>query len=96
MNADIVKKENRIYLTGTLNFYNVMSIYQHSLSLLNTPALEFDFSGVESSDSAGLALIIEWIKYAGRKNKKIKFHHLSKDILSLATAADLDKLIPTD
>lgn len=92
--ADITLNHNSFAVSGNLNCFNVMSVYKKSLvQLNNVPALEFDFSAVKSSDSAGLALIIEWIKYAKNSNKPIKFHHLSSHILALAKAAGLDMLI---
>lgn len=92
--ADITFDEQRLILSGDLNFLNVMPLYQKSLPYLHQcPELPFDFAEVKSSDSAGLALIIEWIKYAKRSNKQIHFSHLSQDLLSIATAAGIDQLI---
>ena len=46
--------------------------------------LEFDFSRLKSSNSAGLALMIEWIKLAKRSNKKIRFLSISEDLKAIA------------
>lgn len=94
--ADIHYLNNRFILSGELDFYNVMLIYKKSKKLLARPAvLEFDFTAVKNSDSAGLALILEWIKYARNNNKPITFISLSDKILSLAQASGLYNLIPT-
>jgi phospholipid transport system transporter-binding protein len=89
--ADITFNGSHFLVTGDLNFSNVMSVYQKSLlDADKCSELIFDFSQLNSSDSSGLALIIEWIKLSKQKNKPIKFTHLSQDIMSIAKAAGLD------
>ena len=86
--------ENKCLLAGHLNFANVMSIYADSLAFLGThDNIEFDFTQVTSSDSAGLALIVEWIKWAHQQNKKIRLTNISGELMSLARASSLDKMI---
>lgn len=92
--AEIILVGNQLCLSGELNFLNVMTVYQKSLPLINqTNNLQFDFSRLTSSNSAGLALIIEWTKLARSLNKTISLYHLSADILSIAKAAGLDTLV---
>ena len=79
---------------GELDFSNVMAVYRKSLlQLANCPEFNFDFSQLKSSDSSGLALVIEWIKLAKQKNKRVRIRHLSQDLLSIARVAGLDKII---
>ena len=92
--ADIHFQDNHFVVAGELNFFNVMSVYEKSLpQLKKCSELLFDFSQVQSSDSAGLALIIEWIKYSKKSHKPIQFIHLSNAIVSIAKAAGIDSLI---
>ena len=92
--ADIVLQDNRFLIRGDLNFSNVMSIYRKSVQpSQHCPELVFDFSQLTSSDSAGLALIIEWIKLSRQLNKPIRFAHLSSDLMSIAKAAGIDELL---
>lgn len=94
--ADITFKDDQFFVSGELSFFSVMSVFQKSLPVLQQcNEWQFDFSGLKSSDSGGLALIMEWIKLAKQENKAIYFLHLSSDILSLAKTAGLDSLIPT-
>jgi phospholipid transport system transporter-binding protein len=89
--ADITLQGNQFHVSGDLNFANVMSIYQKSLSQVNQCSeLIFDFSQLTSSNSAGLALIIEWIKLSKQISKPIHFNHLPDDIMSIAKAAGVD------
>ena len=94
MQADITLQDNAFFITGNVNFSNVMSVYKKSLSqLCKCPELTFDFSQLKAADSSGLALIVEWIKFAKQHNQSICFKNLSTDLLSIAKAARLDHLI---
>lgn len=103
---DVTLNQNQLSLVGDLKFYNVMSAYADSIKLLNTlvtndtskgyqsrPEVIIDFSHVKSSDSSGLALLIEWIKLAKQKQFSVRFTNLSDDIISIARVAGIDKLI---
>src|SRR3990167_6394962 len=93
--ATITFNNNQFLLSGELDFSNVMLIYEKSLSQLKqAQQLNFDFSQLHSSNSAGLALIVEWIKYAKQHKKKISLTNLPDNLLSIAKAAGIDKLIP--
>ncbi|OGT54913.1 MAG: hypothetical protein A3F43_01000 [Gammaproteobacteria bacterium RIFCSPHIGHO2_12_FULL_42_10] len=71
-----------------------MSAYQDSLKYLDKlPHYQFDFSQVKKSNSAGLALIFEWIKCAKIHQKTIRFSGISAHLLSIAKVADCDGLI---
>jgi phospholipid transport system transporter-binding protein len=93
--ADITWQNEQLFVSGELTFYNVLALYQTSLAFFNHSAeiLYFNFAKLTASDSAGLALIIEWIKYARHHQKTIRFQQLSVDLLSLAKAAGIDELI---
>lgn len=91
--ANISMEGRQFFVAGDLHFSNVMPLYEKSLqSILACPELVFDFSQLKSSDSSGLALIVEWIKLAKQQNKPIQFLHLSQDIMSIAKAAGLDSM----
>lgn len=92
--ADITFQNNTFHVIGDLDFSNVMSVYQKSLSnLMKCPEAIFNFSQLTSSDSSCLALIMEWMKFAASERKPIRFTHLSAELMSIAKAAGMDKLI---
>lgn len=93
-NADILFKNNQFFLTGDLTYSNVMSIYEKSLpDLYKCLELRFDFSRLKSSDSSGLALMIEWIKFSKHQHRRIQFLNLSKELMAIAKVAGIDGLI---
>ncbi len=92
--VDITYQDNTLKVSGTLSFSNVMSVYEKSLPYLTEQSKWiFDFSAVVSSDSAGLALMFEWIKLANIRQQSFQFLHVSQDLLSLAKAAGLLPLL---
>jgi phospholipid transport system transporter-binding protein len=56
--------------------------------------IELDLDGVEATDSAGLALLVEWIGWARREKRELKFRHLPKQVLALAHISEVDTLLP--
>jgi phospholipid transport system transporter-binding protein len=94
-NAEVRIENNTLYLCGDLDFSNAILIYQQSQSLFSSgaSALVIDFSGLRSANSVVMALIIDWMRRAKRADKSIQFKHLSSDVMSLARASGLDKVI---
>lgn len=92
--AEIIFNDDVFKIKGDINFANVMSLCQQSLAHFNhRPILSFDFSEVKSSDSSGLALVIEWVKLGKKNNKQIRLMHVPEDLMSIAKAAGLDRLL---
>ena len=53
--------------------------------------ISIDLTDVASTDSAGLALMIEWIKYARHHRLHIVFKNIPEQLLNLAKLSGLDK-----
>jgi phospholipid transport system transporter-binding protein len=92
--VQVTFQTNQISIAGDLDFSNVMAVHEKSLLQLGrSHELNVDFSKLHSSDSSGLALLIEWIKLAEGHGKKIHFTHVSDDLMSIAKVAGLNELI---
>ena len=92
--GDIHYQNETFVITGSLDYSNVNLIYQKSLGHLNAASqLIFDFSQVKSINSSGIALMIEWLKFAKEHKKKIQFHHIPNHLLTISKTAGIDKLI---
>ena len=92
--ADIKFQDHQFLVTGNLDFSNVIWVYKKSLlQMHHQTQLVFDFSGLKSSNSAGFALIIEWVKFAKQHHQSIAFTNLPSALLSIAKIAGLDKLL---
>jgi phospholipid transport system transporter-binding protein len=88
----LIKFENdRLMVSGDLNFSNIMYLWKDSLPLLDRcSAWHFDLSQVGSSSSAGLALLFEWIRLSRKQNKKIHFNNIPQQLLSIAHVCSID------
>jgi phospholipid transport system transporter-binding protein len=51
-----------------------------------------DLGGVGNADSAGLALMLEWIKISRSRKTSIKFRNIPQQLLNLAKLSGIDKL----
>lgn len=57
--------------------------------------IHLDFSGVIRINSAGLALLIEWIKEARRGSRLLEISNPPGDLLAMARICDVEGLIRT-
>ncbi|MDT8310738.1 MAG: STAS domain-containing protein [Methylophaga sp.] len=56
--------------------------------------LRIDLSAVSRSDSAGLALLIRWMREASASGKDIIFEQMPAQMLAMAAASGLDTILP--
>jgi phospholipid transport system transporter-binding protein len=59
--------------------------------LAATKQVTMDLGGVGNADSAGLALMIEWIKVTRSKRVQLRFRNIPEQLLNLAKLSGLDK-----
>lgn len=55
--------------------------------------LEVDLSGVTLSDSAGLALLLEWVTWANHTVREIRFVDIPERILAIAKTTEVEALL---
>jgi len=55
--------------------------------------LEIDLSGVTLSDSAGLALLLEWVTWANHTVREIRFSGMPERVLAIAKTTEVDDLL---
>ena len=55
--------------------------------------IEMDLSGVTETDSAGLALMLEWITWANHTVREIRFINTPKKIDAIAKTTEVDHLL---
>lgn len=92
--ADITLKNGCFFVSGDLDFLNVMSVYQKSIAYFGTQqSIVCDFTELHSSNSAGLGLIVEWIKLAMTQQKKITFINMPECLRTIANVAALTTIL---
>lgn len=55
--------------------------------------IEVDLSGVTNADSAGLALLLEWITWANHTVREIRFLSMPERILAIARTTEVERLL---
>ncbi len=86
---------NTIEVSGELTFATVNDVLGEVQNLVESLAkLDVDLAKVTRSDSAGLALLVHWIRAAKTAKKQLVFHHIPSQMLAIASASGLDELLP--
>jgi phospholipid transport system transporter-binding protein len=81
----------RFAISGDLTFSTISKDTVKTLATLcQADALSVDLSRVANSDSAGLALMIEWGKLARSKNIALTFKLIPQQLLNLAKLSGLE------
>ena len=84
----------RIALHGELGFATAKDILGASKQLFaEHPVLKVDLSGVTHSDSAGLALLLEWINWAKHYRREMRYFNLPEPILAIARISEVSDLL---
>ncbi|MGR9013393.1 MAG: STAS domain-containing protein [Gammaproteobacteria bacterium] len=79
-------------IDGDLTFATIDKQTLKSFSFLKTAKeVTIDLSRVASTDSAGLALMIEWIKYSQHNRTHIAFKNIPEQLLNLAKLSGFDQ-----
>ncbi len=83
-------------LIGELIFTTVTQIYQQSLTYFQDSGSvpeSIDLGRITRVDSAGLALIIEWIRLGRKHDINIRFQNIPAQMTPLAKLCGVDHLI---
>lgn len=84
----------RFALRGALSFATAKDILARSKpAFADHAVLKIDLSGVTHSDSAGLALLLEWINWAKHYRREIRYFDVPKAILAIARISEVTDLL---
>lgn len=86
--------EGRFALSGEMTFETAERILKESEDPFEEHSqLEIDLSGVTDSDSAGLALLLEWVTWANHTVREIRFAGMPERIMAIAKTTEVDRLL---
>ena len=86
--------EGRFSLSGEMTFETAERILLSSEdSFEQHTRIEVDLAGVDKSDSAGLALLLEWITWANHTVREIRFQSMPERVLAIAKTTEVDHLL---
>ena len=80
-------------LKGDLIFNNISKATVKILNFKQIgPAVTIDLQQLGKIDSAGLALLIEWIKFARAYQTELRFEHIPAQLSALAKLCDISEI----
>src|SRR5687768_11730228 len=86
----------RVVVAGALTFATARDARQLGLLVLEGSRAErivVDCSGVTRADSAGLAVLLEWLAWSRRKNRPVSFERLPASLVAIARISEIDGLL---
>ena len=86
----------RIVVTGELTFATARDARQIGTLVLESSratTLVIDCAGVARADSAGLAVLLDWLSWARRKSRSLKLENLPASLVAIAKISEVDGLL---
>lgn len=83
-------------VSGPLDMESVPSVLRQARALFDDPSVVVDLKAVDRIDSAGLALIVNWLREAHRRAVTLRVQNIPARMASLARVCGLDKLLPAE
>ena len=82
-------------LMGELTFATVPEMLEREAELLDKveDELKVDLAQVSRGDSAGLALLVAWVRCAKQKNKSVRFLNVPSQLREMAKVSDLEEVL---
>jgi phospholipid transport system transporter-binding protein len=88
--------DSSLALEGPLTFATARSAHELGTRLLSrggAGALEIDCSAVTVADSAGLAVLLDWMRTAKSAGRPLRYAHLPAGLTALARISEVEELL---
>ena len=92
----VVTSPGRFAARGALNFANARAARSEGLHALRTSSardLEVDCSGITHSDSAGLAVLLDWMALMKKEGRPLCFANLPSGLLAVARIGGVEDML---
>ena len=98
MSAAVALESGHLKIHGEMGFATVLELLAQTRALIGDGQgrLVIDLAEVGRVDSAGLALMIEWLRLAQRSGRELSFRHLPAQLQAIAEASDLEGILPVE
>ncbi|HJP34882.1 MAG TPA: STAS domain-containing protein [Gammaproteobacteria bacterium] len=84
----------RFALRCDLTFHSATEILSQSKQLFaDHSSVVVDMSAVEVADSAGLALLLEWVSWARYYDRKIAYENIPKQLAAIAEISEVTAIL---
>lgn len=82
-------------VSGDLTFQTVPRLHGEGGSHLAAGGMRaLDLSGVVHTDSAGVALLVDWLRQARRAGGDLRFLHVPEQMRSIVRVSGLERILP--
>ena len=89
--------DGRFAASGSLTFASARLARLAGLSVLDAAdapqRLQIDFAGLGTTDSAGLAVLLDWLAAAKLAGRSLQFLALPQGVVALARISDVEELL---
>jgi phospholipid transport system transporter-binding protein len=92
----VTSAPGRFAVRGALTFANARRARSEGLHALRTSSardLEMDCAGIAHSDSAGLAVMLDWMAIMKREGRPLCFSHLPAGLLAVARISGVEEML---
>lgn len=83
-------------LRGPLNVQTITQIWrkgQHCIDKTPAQQIELDLRDLTLPDSASVALLLDWLRYAKRQGKRIHLHHVPQKMQDIIRLCNLQNIL---
>lgn len=97
--ATLQIENDTAFVKGELDFDSVVFLAREGDAWLSGPApgrCQFDLSQVTRANSAGTALLLNWLRVAGLVNKQLQIVGVPEGLRSLMNLGGVESLLPTE
>lgn len=85
--------EGRLCLSGPLDFATVTALWREGLAAVAHERLtEIDLSAVERTDSAGVALLLDWARRAQGAGGRLRLHGVPEQLTAILRASGVEEV----
>jgi len=87
--------EGTLAISGEFGFETVSDLLKQGRTLMDRQKeLTIDLSGITGSDSAGLAVMLEWMDHYKAAGQQLHFLNVPESLLEIARVSNLIDLLP--
>jgi phospholipid transport system transporter-binding protein len=91
----IARGDSSYAIEGVLDFDSVASLVAEGERMLSgSGRIDVDLGAIREANSAGLALVLEWMDMARRRRRDLRLHNLPESLMRLASLANVSGLLP--
>jgi phospholipid transport system transporter-binding protein len=81
-------------LRGDLSFDSIPDLLRQAQGRLDfSQSLHIDLGQIDHADSAGLALMLEWLEQAHRAKGQLRFHAIPEALLNIARLCNVEAML---